>query len=160
MRKCKGCAVVYTELSYFYKHSSGYCWTCKACQKRRASEWAKANKERRLEIVKKSRASSDVWKKYSNKWKSINGETAKTRAARLQRTPEWLTEEDWLNIRGVYAMRARVESCLGAKYHVDHIVPLRGENVSGLHVPWNLRVLPAKANISKSNKMHFQLSKI
>ena len=76
---------------------------------------------------------------------------AKYRASKLQRTPDWLTKEHHDQIVNVYAERDRIIQDTGIEHHVDHIVPLQGENISGLHVPWNLQVLTATENLKKSN---------
>ena len=47
----------------------------------------------------------------------------------------------------------RMSETTGERYVVDHIVPLQGETVSGLHVPWNLRVITQVENLAKSNKL-------
>lgn len=73
------------------------------------------------------------------------------RARKLQATPQWLTPEHKECIRKYYTFRANISGVIGKEYHVDHIVPLKGENVCGLHVPWNLQVIPAQDNIRKSN---------
>lgn len=70
---------------------------------------------------------------------------AKYKASKLQRTPKWLTLVDYLEIEDYY------NKCPKG-YHVDHIFPLQGTLVSGLHVINNLQYLPAKDNMSKSNK--------
>lgn len=71
------------------------------------------------------------------------------RAAELQQTPPWA---DRAAIKAVYAEARRLERETGRKYHVDHIVPLQGERVSGLHVAANLQALPAGANVTKGNR--------
>lgn len=87
--------------------------------------------------------------KYSDK---INAYFAKRRALKLQRTPKWLTIDDFRFMKLFYTEAAILYKKTGIKYHVDHIVPLQGKNVSGLHVPWNLQLLTGFENCSKNNK--------
>lgn len=77
----------------------------------------------------------------------MNALYAKRRAAKLQRTPDWLTEDHYDQIKSIYKEASTLDD-----HHVDHIVPLQGELVSGLHVPWNLQILTAEENLMKSNK--------
>jgi len=81
---------------------------------------------------------------------------AKRRAAKLKALPKWLTSEQLEQIKDFYTCAQMFKLYTGQEYHVDHIIPLQGENVCGLHVPWNLQVIPAKENLSKSNKLQEQ----
>jgi hypothetical protein len=78
--------------------------------------------------------------------------TAKRRALKLQRTPAWLTEFDKLKIKCVYSVAAMLTRENKESWHVDHIIPLQGDLVSGLHVPSNLKVIRGAENIAKHNK--------
>jgi len=77
--------------------------------------------------------------------------SAKRRAAKLLRTPNWLTEQDYKEIQNFYVQAKKQEQQTGIKYHVDHIIPLQGRLVSGLHIPTNLQILTQETNLSKSN---------
>jgi hypothetical protein len=68
-------------------------------------------------------------------------------------TPNWLTPEQRKEIADIYEHMRDCRAVTGEEYHVDHIVPLKGKNVCGLHVPWNLQVLPSDVNMSKSNRL-------
>jgi hypothetical protein len=86
-------------------------------------------------------------KEYCAKWKKDNREyynayLASQKDRVKQVTPKWA---DLDAIKDFYMKRP-----IG--YHVDHIVPINGENVTGLHVLNNLQYLPAKENLAKSNK--------
>lgn len=74
------------------------------------------------------------------------------RMAILERMPKWLLLKDRLEIEQIYSEAVKISKETGIPHQVDHIVPLQGEKVSGLHVPWNLRVITAFENSSKSNK--------
>lgn len=74
---------------------------------------------------------------------------AADKAARSKRTMPWA---DAVAIATFYETAARVSQCTGIEHHVDHVIPLRGKKVSGLHVPLNLRVLPGALNVRKNNR--------
>ena len=81
-------------------------------------------------------------KHYQENKPLYNAKSAKYRASKLQRTPEWSSNEE---IKEIY------KNCPEG-YHVDHVIPLQGELVSGLHVAENLQYLTAHDNLAKSNK--------
>jgi len=71
------------------------------------------------------------------------------KAAKLQRTPLWA---DHHRIQQIYDMSANLTLVDGIQYHVDHIIPLQGKLVCGLHVHRNMRVIQGRLNESKSNR--------
>jgi hypothetical protein len=87
-------------------------------------------------------------------WRASNPGVLRDLSARrksriAQATPPWA---DRGKIRAVYLEADAIERATGVKQHVDHIVPLQGKYVCGLHVHWNLRPIPADDNIRKGNR--------
>lgn len=76
----------------------------------------------------------------------------KYKLRKIQRTPKWLTKEDFFKMESIYELAQRLSIETSVLHHVDHIIPLKGEFVSGLHTPDNLQVLPWDENLQKSNK--------
>lgn len=82
----------------------------------------------------------------------VNANTRRRQAAKLQRTPAWLTEDDLWLMQQAYELAQLRSHLFGFVWHVDHIYPLQGRRVSGLHVPTNLQVIPGVDNCRKSNR--------
>lgn len=124
----------------------------RATNKERVAEtnaaWRAANKERRAETKAAWRAANkERVAETDAAWRATNSGAVKAikarrRSAKLLRTPVWSEVE---LIKEFY--RDCPNGC-----HVDHIIPLQGKLVSGLHVLANLQYLPASENDSKGNK--------
>ena len=73
----------------------------------------------------------------------------KYQATKLRATPRWLTKDQRKEMAALYVEAATLSAEKGEAYHVDHIIPLQGGTVCGLHVPWNLQVITGKSNLKK-----------
>ena len=145
---------------------------CKSCESERQRDYRQANPEKiktlwkswyeknpdysqeRWQAYYKSHdkrlkeASSNRKKLKPHKYAAYN---SKRRSARLEATPPWLTKSQIKEIEDLYWLSQDLKRVTGFVYHVDHIVPLQGKDVCGLHVPWNLQVLPIDINLKKGN---------
>ena len=126
-------------------------------------EWREKNKEKIYANTTKWRlANKDKQKEYTSKSKiknsaRVNATNNKRRADKLNRTPKWLTKDDLWLIKEAYELAALRSKIFEFKWHVDHIIPLKGKLVSGLHVPTNLQVIEGTLNIMKNNKFQGDL---
>jgi len=131
---------------------------CKLCARASKAKWKKANLGNTSMHNAKHYALNPCKGIERNKrWRIANPAKAAMLCGRRgkaikERTPIWLTELHFDQMNVFYQTARLLTAELGLAFHVDHIEPLRGKNRSGLHVPWNLQVLPAKENLSKGAK--------
>jgi hypothetical protein len=130
---------------------------CKVCAKERITKWRKANKEYLKEYDKEWQTQNkDKKSKNYKKWQQsnkavVNSVNSRRRAAEKSATPLWA---DTKEIQYFYNLASYFTWVSGGfvKYHVDHVVPLKGKQVCGLHVQNNLQILKSGDNLRKSNK--------
>jgi len=142
MKQCSTCKETksYTEFYKCNRYKDGHFGQCKFCINEK-------RKERSESINAKQR-------KYyrNNKQYYITKGHLRAKGVR-QAKPKWLTDDHLFMIAEIYELRDLRSKLTGVVHHVDHIVPLRGQNCCGLHVPWNLQVIPAQDNLKKSNRL-------
>lgn len=80
--------------------------------------------------------------------------SSKRRAQKKLAYPTWLSSFDAAKIKSIYKMCRQISKKTGLQHHVDHIIPLQSELVCGLHVPWNLQIIPSFENIKKHNSFN------
>lgn len=131
--------------------------TCCECANATANQSKSKNRDKyRVMFNEWQRNNPDKTRAYTRRYLEKNqGKrnlwTSNYRQAKEDRMPNWLTNADLLEMESIYEYCSSLRKC-GLDYHVDHIVPLRGTIVSGLHVPWNLQVIPGVENMSKGNR--------
>lgn len=107
--------------------------------------WVKRNKEKRAAALKR----------YAEKNRDkMRAKGMRRYASQTNQTPPWLDGSLNIEIEGMYLFCRAFNSYKMHKedrFQVDHIVPIRGKQVSGLHVPWNLQVLSGRDNVQKGN---------
>ena len=159
--KAKTCSKCQEDkpLEAFYRHKGGKYGVraqCIPCRNVKASEWVSNNPDK-VAVVRAKANKTQATQKYRKDYRNLNktyflAKNSEYRSRKLNATPTWLTEEHKAEMQAFYEHAKDCKAVSGQDYEVDHIIPLRGENISGLHVPWNLQVLPAALNREKSNK--------
>jgi 5-methylcytosine-specific restriction endonuclease McrA len=141
------------HISYRYV-SSKVCIECnsernyKVIRTEQAKEYAKQYRNANKQKIFDSRK---VW--LENNLGKTREQTARRKASKLQRTPSWINNGHLFEIECINKYAACLRK-IGLTYEVDHIVPLQGKTVSGMHVPWNMQVIHISENRSKGNKYH------
>lgn len=107
-------------------------------------KWRQDNREYYLSKLKE-------WRQDNKDIVNFHGSVK--RARKKNAIPNWLSEDDKWIIKEIYKLARERTKLTGIDWHVDHIVPLKGQVVCGLHVPWNLRVILGIENLKKNNKL-------
>lgn len=160
LRKTKGACVECLKLEwkggaekrreYFQQYNT------KEAVKEKKHQWYMKNREKVIDAAKTrpvevKRGYQKAWKERNTLW--VRADTKARRRKHRQATPPWLTREQKAEIRSIYKIAITMTKLAKEQYVVDHIIPLRGDGVCGLHVPWNLRVILQTENLAKSNKL-------
>lgn len=159
MKTCKDCKITkpYSEF-HGNKTTRDKCASyCKECHRERNRKSSMLNREHRLKrqranyLADHEKSKADRREHYQRNKPMYLANYYKRQHLLTCATPRWLSKEQFSEITNIY-IECKNKCTTDQTYHVDHIVPLSGENVCGLHVPWNLQILTAEENLRKNNK--------
>ena len=161
MKTCKQCQIEQPLVNFYHKKTSKdkLSWWCKTCHKSYVkTKYATAYSNPAFAAQEKIRI-RNYYRANPEKRNFLTGaqaaaNVAQYRSNKAKRTPQWLTSEDYWMMSEAYALAELRTKLFGFQWQVDHILPLRGTLVSGLHVPNNLQVIPAVDNRYKSNQFY------
>ena len=133
----------------------------RAYNKSEAGQKAKRQyyEKNREEVIARAQARPDEDKRrYKKNHKIANPDMYKEMVSLRRRrfrlaTPKWLSAEQKMEIRLKYRLAIEMSRATGVRHAVDHVIPLNGDEVCGLHVPWNLEVITQEENLKKYNKL-------
>jgi hypothetical protein len=167
-KRCANCNEIKASTEFGKKvyFPDGLNCYCKPCNRIIDKEYFNKRKElgykREYTETKASyaRAYYEQNKEHLNKLQKLRQRTPEYRAKNKEyrsrvklATPKWLDKNQRAEMRAIYKSAMARSEFHEEQYHVDHIEPLNGKNVSGLNVPWNLQILTARENKTKANKL-------
>jgi hypothetical protein len=160
LRKAKGICVecMRAETKKYREKRKKYFQEYNQSEPGQASKQRYYAKNKEIVIQKAKARAAESKRKYRKAWKEANPEEVRAftndrRRRHKNATPKWLSKEQKTKIRKIYKEAAVLCAEVPKSYAVDHIVPLMGKEVCGLHVPWNLQILTAEENFKKNNKL-------
>lgn len=119
-------------------------------QREYSKEYYHSKLKHNPEYVQEMRKRAERWYLENTERAKLNAKAHCVRRRDLigKVTPAWANME---SVKAIYALAMKLTEETGIKHEVDHIVPLRGKNVQGLHCEANLRVITMAENRQKGS---------